>query len=132
MMAFDAFGHAVGPRFLSRALRGDPLVRFRQRTEHVADACIKVSHAAKYRTGLRESPGVDRQRAARGSMPAIALAAICSACRASAIVERIGRAWCRRYRNAAAMRNATVVSDTEAINQSSGKRVRRLIVQRAS
>ncbi len=32
----------------------------------------------------------------------------------------------------AAMRNATIVSGTEAVNQSSGKRVRRLIVQRAS
>ncbi|KVR15436.1 SAM-dependent methyltransferase [Burkholderia ubonensis] len=32
----------------------------------------------------------------------------------------------------AAMRNATIVSDTETVNQSSGKRVRRLIVRRAS
>ncbi|KVO47169.1 SAM-dependent methyltransferase [Burkholderia ubonensis] len=32
----------------------------------------------------------------------------------------------------AAMCNATIVSDTKTVNQSSGKRVRRLIVQRAS
>ncbi len=32
----------------------------------------------------------------------------------------------------AAMRNATIVSDTETVNQSFGKRVCRLIVQRAS
>nr|WP_257010620.1 hypothetical protein [Burkholderia ubonensis] len=129
--------------------------------EHVADAGVKVSYAAKYRTGPRESPGVNRQRAARRSMPAIALArsaplaAPAPASNASAVhgAAETGTATClrrvsegERRRDAsgrlyasfdaavvtAAMRNAMIVSDTETVNQSSGKRVRRLIVQRAS
>ncbi|WP_157915387.1 hypothetical protein [Burkholderia ubonensis] len=68
MMAFDEFGHAVQRRhqrgygLLAAAERADDRAagRIGQRMEHVADAGIKVSHAAKYRTGPGESPGVDR------------------------------------------------------------------------
>ncbi|WP_431825462.1 hypothetical protein [Burkholderia sp. F1] len=56
-----------GHGLLAAAERADDRAagRVRQRMEHVADAGIKVSHAAKYRTGPRESPGIKCKNAGR-------------------------------------------------------------------